>query len=278
MTTLVFLLILLAATIHAAWNFAAKKVAGDIAVIWIGLVMVCAVFAPFVLFIDPGQIAFREVIPFIIASGVFNTFYFFALARAYEHGEISVVYPVARGFGIAGTALLAGFLLRESVTSPAAVGIAIVIIGILLISLRGGHHRHSLLYALLVGAMTTGYSITDKFAVGISHPFFYNFAFTVLFTLLLAPYVLIKKQTELKEAWRTKKKYSFIIGFGTACSYLIILFVLQIADVSRVIVVREFSVVIGSILGFIFLKEKFTWRKFAGIAAVVAGIILVKLS
>ena len=278
MPTIAFQLVILAATLHAVWNFATKKIAGDLAVIWNGLVMACITFTPFIFFLAPDQMAFQKVYPHIIASGVTHAVYFFALAKAYEYGEISVVYPIARGSGIAGTAIAAFLLLQETISPIGVIGILAISVGIFLLGLKNGHQKHGILFALLVGLMIISYSIVDKLAVEISHPLFYIYGFTVLSTLLLAPYVMAKKRHELSEAWRSKKRYSFTIGLGSMGTYLIILFVFQMAQVSYVVAARELAVAIGAILGFIFLKEHLTARKAIGIIAVVAGMILIKMA
>jgi len=278
MPTIAFLLVILAAALHALWNFLTKKTAGDLATIWNGMVMVCIVFTPFMFFLAPEVVAFSKVYPHIIASGVIHAFYFFYLAKAYEHGEISVVYPIARGTGIAGTAIAASLLLRENISLPGTSGIIVVCTGIFLLGYKNGRHKHGIKFALVVGVMIVSYSIVDKLAVGISHPLFYIYGCTVLFTLLLAPHVMIRKRRELSEAWKSRKKYSITIGLGSVSTYLIILFVFRIAQVSYVVAAREFAVAIGAILGFIFLKEKLTIRKAIGIAAIVAGMILIKMA
>lgn len=278
MPTTAFILVILSAALHALWNFATKKVSGDISVIWIGLVMGCIALLPFIFFIPPDQIALDKVYPYIIATGVVHAVYVFALSKAYEHGEISVVYPISRGIGIAGIAIAALLFLQENISATGAAGIIAIGAGIFLLGLKNGHQKRGIFFALLVGLTIIGYSIIDKFAVGVGHPLFYIFGFTVLFTLLLAPYVIVKKRKELLAAWKNKKKYSLIIGVGSVSTYLTILFVYQIAQVSYVVAARELAVAIGAILGFIFLKEKITTKKVIGIMTIVTGIILIKLA
>ena len=165
MPTIAFQLVILAATLHAVWNFATKKIAGDLAVIWIGLVMACITFTPFIFFLAPDQMAFQKVYPHIIASGVIHAVYFFALAKAYEYGDISVVYPIARGSGIAGTAIAAFLLLQETISPIGVIGILAISVGIFLLGLKNGRQKHGILFALLVGLMIISYSIVDKLAV-----------------------------------------------------------------------------------------------------------------
>lgn len=75
-----------------------------------------------------------------------------------------------------------------------------------------------------------------------------------------------------------KVEFTSKLGLGSFASYLIILFVFQYSDVSYVVPVRETSVAIGALLGFIFLKEKFSFRKILAITAITIGLILIKIS
>ena len=77
----------------------------------------------------------------VIASGVIHTVYFFALAKAYEYGDISVVYPIARGSGIVGTAIAGIFLLQETISPIGLIGILAISVGIYLLGLKNGHQK-----------------------------------------------------------------------------------------------------------------------------------------
>src|SRR4030042_2843895 len=133
MPLLAFLLIILAAALHALWNFVAKKAAGNLSVIWIGLAMATIAIIPFLFLLSPGQIFVLEAWPFILATGTIHAFYFFFLAKAYEHGDISVVYPIARGSAIAGTAMAACLFLQEKISLFGVAGISLISLGVLLL-------------------------------------------------------------------------------------------------------------------------------------------------
>jgi drug/metabolite transporter (DMT)-like permease len=218
---------------------------------------------------------------FIIATGVTHAFYFVFLSRAYTYGNISVVYPIARGCGVVGTAVIAILLLRESVSARGITGILCTSLGILFIgSGRGKNadYRKGLAYALLVGITMMFYSIIDKTAMASVHPVVYITGLFLLSVFILTPYVLVAKGSELGHALATHKKDSLLIGIGSAAGYLMILFVLQTARVSYVIAAREVSVAIGAVLGMIFLGEAALKNKIAGIILIVLGLILIKIS
>jgi drug/metabolite transporter (DMT)-like permease len=273
-----FLLVILAATLHALWNFATKKVSGNLSVIWIGLVLATIAIIPFLFFLSPEQIFVTKTWPFILATGLIHAVYFFAVAKAYEHGDISIIYPLARGSGIAGTAIIACLLLQEEISFAGTVGILLISLGTLLLGLTNIHQKRGIFFSLIVAVMIIGYSIVDKLGVGIIHPLGYIFGLVLLTTVFLAPYILINKRQELLSTMKNTKKYSLIIGLGSGGTYLIILFVFQMVQVSYVVATRELAVAIGALLGFIFLKEQFSAQKLLGIMGIVIGMILIRMA
>jgi drug/metabolite transporter (DMT)-like permease len=273
-----FLLIILAAALHALWNFAAKKASGNLSVIWIGLAMATIAIIPFLFLLSPDQIFVLEAWPFVLATGIIHAFYFFALAKAYEYGDISIVYPLARGSGIAGTAIIAYILLQEKISFIGASGILFICLGTVSLGLNNTHQKRGIFFSLLVAAMIIAYSIVDKLGVGIIHPLGYIFGLVFLTTIFLAPYMLINKQRELLSAIKNMKKYSLIIGLGSIGTYLIILFVFQITQVSYVVAAREISVAFGALLGIIFLKEQNSAQKMFCIICIVIGMFLIKIA
>lgn len=281
MLTLAFALVIISALLHAMWNFATKKVSGNLSVLYLALVIASLALLPFALvFLFSNRLAPIGWL-FLIATGVVHTFYFLFLSRAYTHGSISVVYPVARGCGVVGTAAVALVLLREQISMIGAAGIVCTSMGILFIGLSRSARlddKRAILYALLVGLTMIAYSIIDKMAVGYVHPVIYILGLFMLSMLFLTPFVLVTRKNELVRAWREYKKYSLIIGLGSAVGYLMILFVFQMARVSYVVAVREVSVAVGAILGMVYLGEARSRWKILGIGLISAGLVLIRIA
>ena len=180
MSTEVWELVLTAAVGHALWNFAARKAAGEAAVIWLSVVvgtlvavLLCAYTwwqgqgAPPTLS-WPGGLC-------LVATGIIHGLYFALLAEAYEHGEISLVYPVARGSGVGLTALAAWLVLGEDISLLGASGIALVLAGIFCLGAPAlKHQTRGLQLALGVGLTIACYSLVDKIGVGYVQPLHYN--------------------------------------------------------------------------------------------------------
>lgn len=277
----VFGIVIFAAILHALWNFATKKISGNLAAIWIGLCASSLLMAPLAAFLLPSENATCSAIPYIIATGIIHSLYFYFIGKSYKCGAISVVYPVARGVGVCGTAITAVILLSEKISMTGGAGIFAVCCGILSIGLSeavSSEGKQAFGYAFVVGILISSFSIVDKIGVSLTNPVIYIWAMFSIAAFCLAPVVLLKERTALREAWCGMKWASGIIGFGSVITYLLILYAFRLGNVSYAVAVREFAVVIGAALGIIFLHEKLTIPKLAGICLIMTGLILIKLA
>ena len=282
MTTLVFSLVIFAAFTHAFWNFFSKKVSGNFTIFWYG-----SVIANSCLFIYVLYLFFTSGINFaswylIMISAIAHAFYYITMLYAYSKNDISSVYPITRGTGVVGTAILSYFLLEEVISAFAAFGIVAVCVGIVLISLSKTKNQKynikSYLFSILAGTFIFSYAVPDKVAVQTMNPMAY---ICVTDILALTPLAGIANKNGISESLKLVKKHlkeTLIIGFGSIGTYIIILNAMRIDKrASYVFSAREFSIVFGSLLGFIFLKEKPTPFKIAGIAIITTGLIMIKI-
>jgi len=285
MTSSVFLLVLLSALSHAAWNFAARKALGNLCVIWIGLWLGCAVISPAVVGIAvykglPETVS-KTTIVCVLATGFLHALYFRLVAAGYEHGEISLVYPIARGSGIALTAVLASLLFRENIVVLGAIGIGLISAGIVMMSAKANRKTNdgkAITLALLIGITIVGYSLTDKLGVQYANPVVYIWFMFMIAALLLTPIVLRRFDGSIRQIARTYMGYSAVIGCGSIATYLIILFAFTKGQVGYIVAVREFSVVLGALAGIIFLKEQLTILKTIAICMIFIGITFIRIS
>jgi uncharacterized membrane protein len=278
----VFLLVLSAAVTHSLWNFFTRVVKGNIAVVWLALLVGSAACFPFTLLRGWTVQSLSAGYPYLIATGVINAVYFRLLAWCYEHGEISVIYPVARGTGVAGATLLAYFLTSEVISTFGATGIALVCVGTILVGFSGfnlGRLRiRAGFMALSVGIVISIYSVVDKAGVGFTDPVNFIFVKFFLAAVMLSPYVIRRHRPAVQKALKSLKRYVLLIGLGSIGTYLIILFAFQQERLSYVVAVRESAVIIGAVLGLTLLKEDLTFKKILGIIAITAGVILIKVA
>jgi drug/metabolite transporter (DMT)-like permease len=191
-------------------------------------------------------------------------------------------YPLARGTGVAGTALLARAVVGEGVSTLGALGIGSVCLGIVLLALREvrrpAAHGRSWLLALLVGLTITAYSVVDKVGVGLVSPVVYLSGLASVTGVVLAPFVLLRYPQECREAWRGYKRTSLGVGLASLGTYLLVLAAFRQAHASSVVAARELAIAVAVVLGVVVLKEPLTVPKAVSTAAILVGVVLVKLA
>lgn len=283
----IFSLVLTAAVFHSIWNFAARKMSGNLAVFWFALWTAIILMLPVIVGLDAmlGTEALwsmtRDGYGYMIATGVLHMLYFLLLSRTYEYGEISVVYPVARGSGIGVTAICAWLLLNEDITWIGASGIGLVCVGILsmgmLVVQRSARAIRGFKSALGVGSTIVAYSLVDKVGVGIVNPVLYIWVMFLITALMLWPVVVSRHRGTMRHIATTSWRSILVIGIGSAGTYMTILFAMTMAPVSYIVALREFAVVVGAFLGVVFLKERLTPGKVFAILAITLGLVFIKM-
>ncbi len=282
MDLVVFLAIISAAFIQASWNFFAKKSSADkTSVLAVGWLLLSLVLLPFVFStVDFGSFDLTWI-GFSLASGVIHAFYIWLLGWAYTVGEISLVYPVARGLGILWTSLFSLSLGLHKFSVNGVMGILSIIAGVLLIghqATRLVHQRKAFLLAVAVSVVISLYSLVDSQGAKSVPLAFYIMMMNVLTSLFVLPFLFKLSPARVKSVFRHHKKEALLIGIGGSLSYAIILWAFRNSPVSYVAALREFSVVIAAGLGLIVLKESPSRRKLAGIGLVTIGAIFLKWS
>src|SRR3990172_6812712 len=137
MTTVAFLLVIGSACSHASWNFLLKRSDHKVAFLWsFGAVAFAAFLAPAIVFTIIEGIGPRGVM-FGAVSALLHGVYGLALSRGYQLGDLSAVYPIARGMGPALIPIAAVLLLHERASLAAGFGIALVVLGIYVINIQG---------------------------------------------------------------------------------------------------------------------------------------------
>jgi uncharacterized membrane protein len=267
---------LIAAVLHAAWNAGLKggndrlldatllfAVAGTIG-------LITTVFAPPI----NAQAAL-----WIAVTAALHLPYTYFLARAYELGEFSHVYTIARGSPPLLIALLAAAALAEVPTPLMLTGIALISIGILTVGLSPGAHREGTLIAGAVAITIALYSISDGIGVRASgSALAYNgwVFFAVGVTTFVMAWALrgSKIVAYAKQNWRR----AVIGGALSFLAYGLVLWAMTFAPVAAVSALRETSVVFAALIGMLFFGEQAGRRRLLGAAIVVAGAVVLKLA
>ncbi len=282
-------IVLIAAFLHAFWNTLAKKSRIKIVFIWWFILIACIFYSPLFLYFYAAIEISAVGWACIVATGILHALYFFFVGGSYERGDLSLAYPLARGFGPFLVPILAVILLREQLSPSGIAGIALVVIGIYLIHLRSfslqsffepfaAIRGNASIWALLTGCTITAYSLVDKVGVGLVNPPVYIYLMFVISLLLLTPYVLIKERKGLKLEWQTNKGPILVNGFLVLFTYMLILFAMQISNVSYVAVAREVSIVFSALFGIIWLGESHRQQRLIGSILIALGVVFIGLS
>ncbi len=277
-------LVLAAAVLHAAWNLLAKRTGGGAALVWLyGTASAVILTPPSVALFslrrpDLGPIG----LAYILASAVLHVAYFLALQRGYEHGDLSVVYPVARGTGPVLSTLAAVALLGERPTPLALAGAALVATGVFVLARPEGKSTASSAlavgYGLVTGVLIAAYTICDKRAVaefGVP-PLVQQWATSIGLSGLLAPWALRHRQV-IRGRWASSRSDVLAIGALVPAAYILVLAAMTVSPVSYVAPAREVSILFATLMGTHLLSEGRTGRRLAAAITMVFGVVALAL-
>lgn len=281
------LLLLLAAFIHSIWNMLAKKSIDKQTFLWLSLIVFCTMlFIPF-MFIYKGISSIGWT--FIIVSGFLEAIYYFILGSAYQQGELSLVYPLARGSAPLFVTLIASLFLNEKIASIGYMGILVVIIGIYIVNLKVLDKKGIIApiisirekapqLAILTGLVIASYSVVDKIGVSYVEPLVYIYMIFLAASLILTPYMIMRKREIIIKEWKINRLKIIAVSVLNAGSYFLVLTAMTSSKVSYVSTVREVSIVFAALIGTLFLKEKFADKKIIGAVLIFLGIILIAIT
>ena len=281
-------LLLVAALGHATWNYLAKGARNDAAFTFAFVAVSLVVYAPVAIVayaIERPEITWEAVAFMAVSGGIFHVAYYYALTTGYRLGDLSLVYPLARGTGPA-IAVAGGILIfGENPSALALAGAAMVTVGIVVMTwsphVRDGHAnvRLSVAFALLTGAIIGTYTLWDKQGVDLSTPIIYAYGIDVFRILVFAPFVLLRREgrKSLTYAWNEERRAVLGIGLLEPGAYMMVLAALTLAPVSYVAPAREISILIGALLGWRLLGEGDVARRLLGAGTIVAGVFALAL-
>lgn len=282
--------VLLAAAVHAVWNLAAKRVVSEGArFVWAYYTVSAVAVLPLVvvaLVLGPQPPSWTWV---LAGSGaaVLHVAYGIVLQRGYRVGDLSVVYPLARGTGPLLAVAAAVLLLGERPGALGLLGAALVVAGVLVIgtarprgaadpvaSRRGLHAAIG--YGVLTGAVIACYTLWDAYAVTtLAVPPLVHFGIgAVVQSVLLAP-VAVRDRARTVRLWRAHRREVLAVGLLSPVAYVLILYAMQIAPVSLVAPAREVSIVLSGVAAWLVLGEARAVRRLIGSAVVLVGIIAI---
>ena len=275
----VLALVLLAAIAHAAWNGWLKKSSPDfagLAAMSIGWLILGVIGLLFVGLPDGSHW------PYLLITTVVHTIYAALLVNAYRHGELSLVYPIARGTGPLIVALAAPFLLHEYLEGADLLAVALIVAGILIIGLAGAgaslRERHAILLSLATGVAIALYTLIDAAGARAGpSPHTYSAWLFVLTAIALLAVTGFVHGTATCKLLRPHLRHGIAVGILSAVAYSIVLWAMTVAPAALVAAVRETSILFAALIGWILLGEKITRLRWFGVALTVLGLVVARL-
>ena len=277
MEPIAVILILSAAVMHAVWN-AFVKMDGDRLMTMAVVISTPGLLAPLLLLIGPPPAL--ESWPYILLSVLLNNAYFLFLIEAYRFGDLSQVYPIARGSAPLLVAVGAALFANEQLSVVELAGVFIISAGTISLIWRSGlrvdAEKRSIIFALLTGLMIASYTIIDGIGVRLSgNPAAYIGWLFILSPLPIASIAIIRRRGDAIVYIRNNWKLAVLAGGLNLGSYGLSIWALSLAAMAHVSAMRETSVIIAALIGTQLLGESFGKRRILAAMVVATGVILI---
>lgn len=285
MPVLALVAVLIAAVVHASWNIIVKRAVGARHFVWLYSVASLVIWAPLVGYVlataGPPRHAAQWLA--LAATGVLHLGYATALQAGYRAADLSIVYPIARGFGPVLSFIGAVLFLGDPYSGTSVLGLVLIVAGMALVSGLVGRarriDRNGVGWGLLTGAFIAGYTLNDGWAVRalLVSPLIVDYFGNAVRFVALLPFAAADRARVRAEA---RQFFRPAIGVAVLAplAYILVLFAMQIAPVSHVAPAREVATLVGTYLGSRLLREVVTLPRVVGAVCIVAGIVCLALA
>ncbi|MGE4609991.1 MAG: DMT family transporter [Paracoccaceae bacterium] len=278
MTLTTISIVLFAALLHALWNAFVKAAEDRLAIL--GLISVGHVILGIVLAVQ-SPIPAVESWAFIVGSTVIHFAYYFLLYHSYRLGDLSHVYPIARGMSPVLVALGAQVFAGETLSPAAWAGILLASTGIFMMAgdvFRGATPPIVVLTALATGAMIAAYSLVDGLGVRAAQTALGYVGWLFIAEIFTAGFIIARVGKGMVTLSRKTLMLGIFGGLVSAAAYGLVIYVKAIAPLGMVSTLRETSVVFAALIGMLWLGER-PWKLRLTAAVVVAlGVIVMGFS
>jgi uncharacterized membrane protein len=286
----VIALVAISGVLHVAWNVRLKTAGDPLRAATVGMLAATVAIVP--LGILAWWLAGRPVLPpeglvLGVASGTVEAAYFVLLSAAYRRGDLSVVYPIARGTAPLLAVAIGVGILGEHLGVAGFAGVALLLVGFLLLqqpwlALRGHTGLDpSIAFALATGVTIASYSALDRVGTRLIEPFTYAAILWVTTSVVLVVWVWLVAGGGVFAGGREEVRRSAIGGWLTLGAYLLILIALSVAPLSGVAPLRESATVFAAAWGSVRLGEAVdrgdSARRIGASVAIVAGALLLAI-
>ena len=275
----VFFIIILASIMHITWNSMVKKYSDKVVAVS-AIVLGHIPLAIIAILILPAPSA--ESIPYIIVSAFIHQGYQWYLLNSYKLGDLTKVYPIARGFGPIVATIISILFLGLIISNLAILSIFFISLGIMFIGIFDQSNFKNIKmikYSLYTGFFIGLYSLVDGYGarVSLSAITYMSWSFILGAIMFLVLLKIKKYKNVLKKVTGKGKNIFFIGGSLSYVIYIIVVWGFTKAPIPMVAALREFSIFLSIFFGYFFLKEKITFIKVMSIILIVSGVIGLKM-
>jgi len=278
MDNYVFYLVLFATVMHAVWNGMVKNHPDKVVAV-AAIVLGHIPLAVIAIILLPAPTL--DCIPYIIASAIVHQGYQWYLISSYQIGDLTKVYPIARGFGPLVATIISILVLGLVLKSLIILSILLICIGIMILGLFDRENKD---FKVLKLSLTTGffiglYSLIDGYGARVSLSPIVYMSWAFLLSAAIFPIVLKLKNRKniFQNIFSEGKKIFWIGGTISYIIYVIVVWAFTKAPIPMVGALRETSILFSILIGYFFLKEKITTTKIISIFLIVIGVIGIKL-
>ena len=288
MNNLAFTLILLSSIMHAIWNLLVKQSRHKTVFIWWMFVSSGLLFSLIMPFI-PGPVPVPDLKIVLIGSagGACFVLYHLLTGRAYRSGDLSLTYPLCQT-SMVYVPIWGGLLMGEKLSLLGGCGIALVILGAYTVQMQrfslgeilrpfGNLRDSSVQAALGAGFIYSFGAMLDKAGVTLYSPLYFTWIMVIVMLLLMTANLARGKYrrqigAEFQENWRL----ILLSGPIMMASFLTFRFGLKLSPMSYAVPIRQVSILVGVLIGVVFLGESFGKIRLASALLILAGAFLIK--
>ncbi|HSN31151.1 MAG TPA: EamA family transporter [Ideonella sp.] len=278
LTLPITLAVLFGALLHASWNAMVRRGGDrllDLALVALGASVLAAPLLPFV--VPPARASW----PFLAASSLIHVGYYATLAGTYRHAELSIGYPLMRGSAPLLVTLAGLAWFGERPTPATALGIALICLGVASLAFAGRQRAPiapALRFAWANAAMIAAYTLVDAAGARAAGSVLGYVLWMFFLEGLPFAAIVVARRGAASVAGALRSRWRVALGGGgcSALSYGIAVWAMTEAPVGAVAALRETSVVFALGIGALLLKERPAPRALAGVAAVLAGAVVLR--
>ena len=281
--------VLVSAGLHVAWNVRLKTAGDPLRAATVGLLAASVGIVPAGIaawWLDGAPALPAGGVALALLSGVIEAVYFVLLSAAYRRGDLSVVYPIARGTAPLLAVAVGVGLLGERLGVAGSIGVAFLLVGFLALqrpweAVRGHGLDPSVAFAIATGVSIAAYAAIDRVGTRLIDPVTYAAILWVTAVLTLVGWIRFVAGGDVFAGSREQLRYAAVGGWLTLAAYLLVLWALSIAPLSGVAPLRESAAVFAAGWGSVRLGEALdrgdVVRRIGGSALIVMGAVLLAL-